>query len=85
MRFETSVIQKIQRTQDIINIRFNKPKDYIEVTKKHTSDEFADALAALKVGDKATVTAPFGDFTFKEKYDTLVQFSRRNNLEALSV
>ncbi len=119
MRFETSVIQKIQRTQDITSIRFNKPKDfehipgkfifiklesggkemekhftissspteqdYIEVTKKHTGDEFADALAALKVGDKVTINAPFGDFTFKEKYDTLVQFSRRNNLEALSV
>ncbi|HEY9207351.1 MAG TPA: FAD-binding oxidoreductase [Candidatus Methanoperedens sp.] len=136
MRFETSVIQKIQRTQDIISIRFNMPKDfehmpakfmfiklkscgkemekhftisssptkqdYIEVTKKHTGDEFANALAALKEGDKVTINAPVGDFKFKGEYGkigmfskperickytstflwTLVQFSRRNNLEA---
>ncbi len=109
MRFETSVIQKIQRTQNIISIRFNKPKDfehipgqfmfiklksggkelekhftissspteqdYIEVTKKLTGDEFANALAALKVGDKVTINAPFGDFTFKGEYDKIGMFS----------
>ncbi len=109
MRFETSVKQKIQRTPDIISIRFNKPKDfehapgqfmfiklnsggkemekhftissspteqdYIEVTKKLTGNEFANALAALKVGDKVTINAPFGDFTFKGEYDKLGMLS----------
>jgi ferredoxin-NADP reductase len=79
--------------------------DYIEVIKKLTGGGFANALAALKEGDKVTINAPFGDFRFKGEYGkigmlsklermckytstflwTLVQFSRRNNLEALSV
>ena len=109
MRFETSVIQKIQRTPDVISIRFNRPEDfeytagqymfialksggeqmekhftisssptehdYIEVTKKLTGHEFANALAALKEGDKVTINAPFGDFTFKEEYDKIGMLS----------
>ncbi len=79
--------------------------DYIEVTKKLTGNEFANALAALKEGDKVIINTPFGDFRFKGEYGkidtlsklermceytstflwTLVQFSRRNNFEALSV
>ncbi len=49
--------------------------DYIEVTKKLTGDEFANALAALKVGDKVTINAPFGDFTFKGEYDRIGMLS----------
>ncbi len=42
--------------------------DYIEVAKKLTGNEFANALAALKEGGKVTINAPFGDFTFKGEY-----------------
>lgn len=103
--FETSVKQKIQRTPDVISIRFNRPEgfdftpgqyffialkrggnqlekhftisssptelDFIEVTKKLTGHEFANALAGLREGDTVTINAPFGDFVFKGEYDKI--------------
>ncbi len=109
MRFETTVEQIIQRTQDVMSFRFNRPggfdfiagqymfitlksggkklekhftissspteSDYIELTKKLTGHEFANALAALKVGDKVTINGPVGDFTFKGKYDKIAMLS----------
>jgi len=40
-------------------------KGHIEFTKKLTGHPFSDRLEALKVGDPATVDAPFGNFTFE--------------------
>lgn len=45
--------------------------DFIEVTKRLTGHEFANALAGLRVGDTVTVNAPFGDFVFKEEYNKI--------------
>jgi len=40
-------------------------KDYIEFTKKLTGHPFSNMLNALRVGDPATIDAPFGNFTFE--------------------
>ncbi|MCX9012857.1 MAG: FAD-dependent oxidoreductase [Candidatus Methanoperedens sp.] len=49
--------------------------DYIAMTKKLTGHEFANALAALKEGDKVTINAPFGDFAFNGEYDKIGMLS----------
>jgi ferredoxin-NADP reductase len=108
MKFETDLIELIQRTKDIISIRFTKPKgfDYqpgqfifinlgsgesemtkhftissspteafLEITKKLTGHPFANALAALKVGDNVFLKGPFGDFTFNGEHKKIGMFS----------
>jgi glycine betaine catabolism B len=96
MNFETDVTESIQRTGDIISIRFTRPAEFdyspgqyilvtvgsgdnemtkplslsssptegfLEVTKRLTGHPFANALAALKDGDKVRLSGPFGNFT----------------------
>jgi ferredoxin-NADP reductase len=40
-------------------------KKHIEFTKKLTDSEFSNTLRTLKVGDWATIDAPYGKFTFE--------------------
>ena len=40
-------------------------KEHIEFTKKLTDSEFSNTLKTLKVGDWATIDAPYGKFTFE--------------------
>lgn len=40
-------------------------KEHIEFTKKLTDSEFSNTLRTLKVGDWATIDAPYGKFTFE--------------------
>ena len=98
MNFETDVKESIQRTGDIISIRFTRPAEFdyspgqfifvtvgsgdfevtkhlsisssptegfLEVTKRLTGHPFANALAALKEGDKVRLRGPFGNFTLE--------------------
>ncbi len=46
-------------------------RDFLELTKKLTGHPFSNALESLKVGDKVTIDAPFGEFTFKGEYDKI--------------
>jgi ferredoxin-NADP reductase len=43
-------------------------KDWIEFTKKFTTNEFSTALKCLKPGDLATIDGPYGKFTFEGEY-----------------
>jgi len=43
-------------------------KEYFEVTKRMSGSEFSEALAKLKIGDKALVKAPMGHCVFKDEY-----------------
>jgi ferredoxin-NADP reductase len=43
-------------------------KDRIEFTKKLTDHEYSLALKTAKVGDRARLEAPFGQFTFEGEY-----------------
>jgi glycine betaine catabolism B len=42
--------------------------DYIEFTKKFTANEYSLALKNMKLGDVATVEAPYGKFTFEGEH-----------------
>lgn len=108
MKFETDIIELIQRTNDIMSIRLTKPKgfDYqpgqfifitlgsgesemtkhftissspteafLEITKRLTGHPFANALAALKVGDSVLLKGPFGDFTFNGEHKKIGMLS----------
>lgn len=41
---------------------------FIEFTKRLTGSEFSNTLSALKLGDWAKISAPYGDFTFEGKF-----------------
>jgi len=43
-------------------------KDYIEFTKKLTGHPFSNRLDTLKVGDRLSIDAPHGNFTFAGQY-----------------
>jgi ferredoxin-NADP reductase len=43
-------------------------KDHIEFTKKFTDHEYSLVLKTAKVGDLATIDAPYGQFTFEGEY-----------------
>ena len=43
-------------------------KEYFEFTKKLTDHEYSLALKAAKVGDWASIDAPYGQFTFEGEY-----------------
>ncbi len=49
--------------------------EYLEITKKLTGHDFANALAALKVGDRVQINGPFGDFAFKGEYEKIALLS----------
>ncbi len=50
-------------------------RDYLEMTKKLTGHQFSNALESLKEGDKVSIEAPFGNFTFKGEYDRLAMLA----------
>ncbi len=50
-------------------------RDYLEMTKKLTGHPFSNALASLKEGDKVSIEAPFGDFTFKGEYGKIAMLA----------
>lgn len=108
MKFETDVKESIQRTREIISIRFAKPaefdyrpgqfifitvgggdeemtkhlsisssptEDFLEVTKRLTGHPFANALVALKEGDKVRLNGPFGKFTLAEEHKKIGMLS----------
>ena len=43
-------------------------KEYFEFTKKLTDHEYSMALKSTKIGDWATIDAPYGQFTFEGEY-----------------
>jgi len=45
---------------------------HLELTKKLTGHEFANALASLEVGDKVEIDGPEGDFTFAGEYPKIL-------------
>lgn len=42
-------------------------KDFIELTKKLTGSSYSNALGSLRIGEKAKIDAPYGNFTFDNK------------------
>ncbi len=50
-------------------------EDFLEITKRLTGHEFANALAALEIGDRASIDGPYGDFTFQGEYDKIGMLS----------
>jgi len=45
---------------------------HLELTKRLTGHEFANALASLKVGEKVEIDGPEGDFTFVGEYTKIL-------------
>jgi len=43
-------------------------ENFLEITKRLTGHEFANALAALKIGDKVRLDGPYGDFVFHKEH-----------------
>lgn len=52
-----------------------KEHDYIEFTKKLTGHPFSNGLNALKVGDKVTLDAPYGNFTIDERLPSMAMLA----------
>jgi ferredoxin-NADP reductase len=50
-------------------------EEFLEITKRLTGHEFANALAGLKVGDKVSIDGPYGGFTFQGEYDKIGMLS----------
>ncbi len=50
-------------------------RGHLEMTKKLTGHPFSNALVSLKEGDKVSIEAPFGDFTFKGEYDKIAMLA----------
>jgi glycine betaine catabolism B len=50
-------------------------EDFLEITKRLTGHEFANALSSLKAGDKVSIDGPYGDFTFQGEYDRIGMLS----------
>lgn len=48
---------------------------YLEITKRLTGHEFANALERLNVGDRVSIDGPYGDFTFQGEYDKIGMLS----------
>jgi ferredoxin-NADP reductase len=46
-------------------------KDHIEFTKKLTGHEYSNILDAIKVGDNALISGPFGKMTFEGEYEKI--------------
>lgn len=46
-------------------------KDHIEFTKKLSSSEYSSTLDALKIGDWARISGPYGNFTFEGEHDRI--------------
>jgi ferredoxin-NADP reductase len=43
-------------------------REFLEFTKKITTEEFSVALDMLRPGDPATIDGPYGDFTFRGEF-----------------
>jgi ferredoxin-NADP reductase len=63
-----------QKTKPL-SLSSSPTEDFLEVTKRLTGQEFSNALAALKVGDKALIKGPYGNFTFQGEYDKVCMLS----------
>lgn len=50
-------------------------ESFLEITKRLTGHEFANALADLKVGDRVSVNGPYGGFTFQGEYHKIGMLS----------
>ncbi len=50
-------------------------KDHLEFTKKLTDHEYSMALKAMKVGDWASIDAPYGQFTFEGEFPKIAMFA----------
>jgi ferredoxin-NADP reductase len=63
-----------QKTKPL-SLSSSPTEDFLEVTKRLTGQEFSNALAALRVGDKALIKGPYGNFTFQGEYDKVCMLS----------
>ncbi len=50
-------------------------ESFLEITKRLTGHEFANALANLKVGDHVSLNGPYGDFTFQGEHHKIGMLS----------
>jgi len=48
---------------------------FVEFTKKLTDHPFSKALEAMKVGDRAGIDGPYGDFTFEGEFERVGMMS----------
>ncbi len=59
-----------QKTKPL-SLSSSPTEDFLELTKQLTGHEFADALAALNVGDRVGVFGPHGTFTFNGEFNKI--------------
>jgi ferredoxin-NADP reductase len=57
------------------SISSSPTEDFIEITKRLTGHPFANALAALKVGESVLLKGPFGNFTFDGEHKKIGMIS----------
>lgn len=63
-----------QKTKPL-SLSSSPTEDFLEVTKELTGQEFSNAVAALRVGDKMLIKGPYGNFTFQGEYDKVCMLS----------
>lgn len=63
-----------QKTKHL-TISSSPTENFLEVTKRLTGHEFANALAAAKPGDRVAIRGPYGDFTFQGEHDRVCMLS----------
>lgn len=52
-----------------LSISSSPTEEYLEVTKRLTGHDFANALKASRVGDQVMIRGPYGSFTFRGEHD----------------
>lgn len=63
-----------QKTKPL-SLSSSPTEDFLEITKELTGQEFSNALATLRVGDKMLIKGPYGNFTFQGEYDKVCMLS----------
>ncbi len=63
-----------QKTKPL-SLSSSPTEDFLEVTKRLTGQDFSNALAGLRIGDKAVIKGPYGNFTFEGEYDKVCMLS----------
>lgn len=67
--------RKDKQKTNPLSLSSSPTEDFLEVTKRLTGQEFSNALANLRIGDKALIKGPYGNFTFQGEYDKVCMLS----------
>jgi ferredoxin-NADP reductase len=58
-----------------LSLSSSPTEEFLEITKRLTGHDFSNAIAFLKVGDKALLKGPFGHMTFQDEYNKICMLS----------